>query len=176
MTRAEALAVFCEARADRLRLIVAAQVKTTDLCVLDDACQQAWLTLTRREDVSLDDRGAAWLATVAVREGWRLARVSRAVPSGAFRGEPEVDGLEAHEPASLDGDPEARVLARETYEGRVIAFEQLHPPQRRGLYLHALGYSYAEIACMTGASPRTVSGHMSRVRARLRRLSVNAPA
>ena len=179
MTRAEALAEFYAARSDHLWSIVAAQVRTGDVTILDDACQQAWLTLARRADISLDDRGAAWLATVAVREGWRLARVPRAVPSGAFRGEAGLDGLEAPEPAAADGDPEARAIARETYQQRADAFHRLQSSQRRDLFLHALGYSYAEVAAMTGASVRTVTGRLSRGRARLRkyrRLSANAPA
>lgn len=169
MTRAEALANFYGARADRLWSIVAGQVRTGDVTILDDACQQAWLTLARRDDISLDDRGAAWLATVAVREGWRLERVPRAVPSGAFRGEADVDGLEVTEPAALDGDPESRAIARETYDERAALLRRLHAPQRRDLYLHALGYSYAEVAAMTGGSLRTVAGRLSRGRARLRR-------
>lgn len=149
---------FYRARADRLLRIVAAQVHTTDVTVLEDACQFAWLALLCRPDVTLNDRGAAWLATTAIRHGWKLARVPREVPSGAFRGDDAEDPLEHPEPAALDGDPEARALARSEHDARADAFATLPADQRRELLLKAAGYSYRESAELS----RSTAGQISR--------------
>lgn len=147
--RRDRLAAFYTERAGELRAVVAGQVRTADHTIVDDACQHGWLTLARRDDVTLDDRGAAWLATVAIREGWRLARVPRAVPSGMFRGGGEVAEFECPEPASLEGDPEARLLAREVHDWRVAELSRLSALQLRDLLLHAAGLSYVEIATLS---------------------------
>lgn len=161
MTRLAAeLERFYRARAGALHRRVAANVCTADLTVLEDACQFAWLMLLRRPDVTLDDRGAAWLATTAIRHGWKLARVAREVPSGGFRGD-DVGPLEHPEPAALHGDPEARALARSDHDVRVDAFQRLSSEQRRVLLLKAAGYSYVASAELTRCSISQVNGGWS---------------
>ncbi|HZB74718.1 MAG TPA: hypothetical protein VE526_00740, partial [Solirubrobacteraceae bacterium] len=104
--RAQKIAAFYARHADRLRRIVAAKVNAPAQTI-EDACQNAWVTLLRREDVTLDERGAAWLATVAIHEGWRVARRGE-VPAAAMRpGMPESPGLAAEQPAA-----DERALAR----------------------------------------------------------------
>lgn len=131
------------------------------------ACQFAWLTLVRRDDVELSERGFAWLAAVAIREGWRLARVPRAVPSGAFRGDHDLSEHEHPEPLAIDVDLEAQAIDRSEHEARVDALEHLKSVEARDLYLLAVGYSYAEIAELTGASYSAVNRHIARARAKL---------
>lgn len=148
--RTAQLALFYEHHADRLRAAVHLRVQTTDHTVQEDACQFAWLTLVRRDDVELSERGFAWLAAVAIREGWRLARVPGAVPSGAFRGDHDLSEHEHPEPLAIDVDLEAQAIDRSEHEARVDALEHLKSVEARDLYLLAVGYSYADIAELSG--------------------------
>jgi DNA-directed RNA polymerase specialized sigma24 family protein len=155
----------------RVRRAVAVSVHTTDDTVIDDAVAFGWLQLVRRTDVTLDDRGAAWLITVAIREGWRLTRTPREVPSGPFRGASDGVDLEVPEPATLDGDPEALTLNHDAHDQRAADFQKLKPVERRELYLHALGFSYEQIAEATGSSYSAVNRRISAGRAKLARLA-----
>jgi len=142
---------------------------------IEDACQTAWaiLLLLRRDDISLDDRGAAWLATVAIREGWRLASTARELPMGAMRpGEPE-DG-ELPEPPASAPDAAEQAIARVEHAERVADLRTLKESERRALYLKALGYSYNEICDLTAASYTAVNRRLSEGRARLRALECDA--
>lgn len=159
---------FYAARSMQLRRAVAASVTTTDETVLEDACQHAWATLVRRADVTLDERGAAWLATVAIREGWRLARPRRDVPSGAIRGL-DPDPLELPEPPAFDTDTECSALDRIEHRGQLLAVRTLAPAQRRVVVLQALGFGYAEIAEDLQVTAAAVNGHLSRARRKLQR-------
>ena len=165
-----ALTVFYGHYADRLRAAVKSRVQTTDATIPEDACQFAWLTLVRREDVALSERGFAWLAAVAIREGWRLARIPRAVPSGAFRGDDDLGEHEHSEPLAMEVDLEARAIARSEHDARASALKQLKPIEARDLYLLAAGYSYAEIAERTGSTYSPVNHHIVTGRAKLARL------
>ena len=162
--RAQEIAAFYARHADRLQRIVAAHVNAPAQTI-EDACQNAWATLLRREDVTLDERGAAWLATVAIREGWRLTRRGE-VPTAAMRpGMPDSLGLAADEPAA-----DEQALARIEHAERVADLRTLKESERRALYLKALGYSYNEICDLTAASYTAVNRRLSGGRARLRAL------
>jgi len=141
--RAQEIAAFYARYASPLQRIVSTKVNAPAQTI-EDACQNAWATLLRREDVTLDERGAAWLATVAIHEGWRLMRRGE-VPAGAMRsGMPEAGELAelaADEPAA-----DEQALARIEHAARVADLRTLKPRERRELYLHALGYRYTEIA------------------------------
>lgn len=54
---------------------------------------------------------------------------------------------------------------------RVRALRALKPRERRELYLHALGYSYREIAARTASTYIAVNRRISEGRAHLRRLA-----
>jgi DNA-directed RNA polymerase specialized sigma24 family protein len=116
----------------------------------------------RRDDIRLDDRGAAWLATVAIREGWRLASTARELPMGAMRpGEPE-DG-ELPEPPASAPDAAEQAIAHVEHAERVADLRTLKTRERRDLYLHALGYRYNEIAEATGSTyTNVISGDRCR--------------
>lgn len=165
--RVAALTVFYERHDDRLRAAVYSRVQTADVTIHEDACQVAWLTLVRRDDVALTERGFSWLAAVAIREGWRLARVPRAVPSGAFRGNDELGEHEHPEPLAIDVDLEAQVIARSTHVARADALKKLKSAEARDLYLLAAGFSYAEIAEVTDSSYSAVNRHIAEGRAKL---------
>jgi DNA-directed RNA polymerase specialized sigma24 family protein len=164
--RAQEIAAFYARYASRLQRIVSTKVNAP-VQTIEDACQTAWATLLRREDVTLDERGAAWLATVAVHEGWRLTRRGE-VPAGAMRsGMPEAGDL-------LEPAADEQALARIEHAERVADLRTLKESERRALYLKALGYSYNEICDLTAASYTAVNRRLSEGRARLRALECDA--
>lgn len=129
--RAQEIAAFYARFASRLQRIVSTKVNAPAQTI-EDACQSALATLLRREDVTLDERGAAWLATVAVHEGWRPTRRGE-VPAGAMRsGMPKAG--EPPEPAA-----DERALARIEHAERVADLRTLKESERSALYLKALG-------------------------------------
>jgi RNA polymerase sigma factor (sigma-70 family) len=136
------------AHADRLRRTVRGLVAASDDQV-DDACATAWLILLRSQPHR--DTAFGWLVTVAVRETWRLTRADRtAAPVHTCAREGAGAALDP--PAELL-DPLAPMHARE----RLRAVAQTLPVRKRRLVaLQALGFTYAEIAELTGDTPRTV--------------------
>lgn len=124
--------------------------------------------LVRRDDIHLDDRGASWLATVAFREAWRLARSPRQAPVGAMRGD-DCDPRELSGSVADDSDPLTAVIVGETHRQRVRQLRKLKSLERRDLFLLALGYSRAEIGEVTDQTLGRVDRHFSSGRATLRR-------
>ena len=121
--------------------------------LIDDACQQAWLILLRRQP----DRATVlqWLTTVAIREAYRLSERERR--------ELSLDGL--HPPVgqpAVDPDQgrEARMALR--------ALAMLPERQRRYLTLLVAGHSYQEIQEQCGASRTNVNKHLYRARRTLK--------
>jgi hypothetical protein len=86
--RAEQVAASYARHADRLRRIVAANAHAPEQTI-EDACQHSWAILLRRDDIALDHRGFACLATIAIRGAWRLGsrppRARRRGSSGRSR-------------------------------------------------------------------------------------------
>jgi RNA polymerase sigma factor (sigma-70 family) len=153
---------------DRLLRQVRAAVNTSD-AIVEDACAEAWAILLRRQP----DRTPTlfgWMRIVAIREAIRMDRRARPVVS--------MDVLAAT-PVHADGDTpgvsrqalppthsdDAVIVAREAL--RELA--QLPARQRRLFALHVAGYSYEEIAQLTGDSLRTVDRQLRRARQRVRR-------
>jgi RNA polymerase sigma factor (sigma-70 family) len=130
--------------------------------VIDDACQTAWLKLLSRQP----DRERSvygWLITVATREAWRLCRDAR---RQAPLGNPPVDEcpgvrcLWTAEPVA----PDARLSAQE----RLAEVTRTLPERKRRLVgLRALGFSYRDVAAITGDSVRTVDRQLQRAERRL---------
>jgi RNA polymerase sigma factor (sigma-70 family) len=127
--------------------------------LIEDACQDAWDILLRRQP----DRSSifAWLRVVAIHEAYRLSRSTssdaRLEDLGA------ADGWEALIPGiwSLDETIEARAALR------LVA--QLPEREREDLALLIAGFSYREIAEMTGGRTFTnVSKRLAKARARVR--------
>jgi RNA polymerase sigma factor (sigma-70 family) len=127
--------------------------------LIEDACQNAWAILLRRQP----ERPAifGWLVIVATREAFRLSdrerrhlRLEAMLPDGAW------EAVIADE-FSIDDV----VDAREALEILAILPER----QRADLTLRVAGFSYKEIAELTGGrTPTNVSKHLAKARARIR--------
>ena len=120
--------------------------------LVQDACAFAWLQLL----VHQPDRTTifAWLKTVAIHEAWQLARRER-------------------REASVDAEAAGAGEASAALEARDALGSLAHLPerQRRYLSLFIAGYSYDEIARLTGVTYTNVNKHLARARATLRRHS-----
>lgn len=144
-------ALFAQ-HADRLAAIVRHEVNTSD-AVIEDACAFAWAQLLdhqpRRETV------LSWLVTVAKREALRLDRIERRTAKlDAEEGEPVEDAALR----AVRGDIGDLVELADALD--VV---RALPVRKQRFYLLAkLGYTYAEIAALTGDTPRTVNRQMAR--------------
>jgi RNA polymerase sigma factor (sigma-70 family) len=166
--RREQIATFFAAHAPRLHTTVRAAARAPEP-VIEDACQAAWTILLRRRDITLDERGLSWLATVAIHEAWRSASNARETPVGGFQTAMPGDG-ELPEPAHPDTpNAEDRALARIQHTERMSAVATLKPREREALYLYGLGYSYHEIGQLTNSSYTAVNRRITEGRAALRR-------
>jgi hypothetical protein len=58
--------------------------------------------LSRRPDITLDERGLPWLVTVAIHQAWQLASIADEVPVGSFQAGTPGEGNELPEPADPD--------------------------------------------------------------------------
>jgi RNA polymerase sigma factor (sigma-70 family) len=121
--------------------------------VAEDAVSFAWMQLVRtqpgRENV------VGWLYTVAKYEAFAtMRRAQREAPA------------EQLPPTAAPGSVEAVAEARET----VVALRRLKPQQRLVLTLKAQGYSYNEIAALTGKTYTWVNRHLTEGRKAARRL------
>ena len=133
-----------------LRARVSRHVHTSASNV-DDACSFAWLQLLRRQP-----RRATvleWLTTVAIHEALRLDATDR-----------------RRAPLQAAGEPATRspTLTHEQAREALEVVAALPPRQRQLVGLHAAGFTYDEIAALTGTSHRAVDRHLRRARAVLR--------
>jgi DNA-directed RNA polymerase specialized sigma24 family protein len=165
--RFDQVADFYAHHADDLRRIVARHVAASH-ATIEDACQTAWASLLRGEDVALSRRGVGWLATVAIREGWRLGSIKceRPQPRCATISPAVATGSS---PRDRRGRRGARPRARRARE-RVSLLQALRPRERRELFLQGLGYRYEEIASLTGSSDTAINRRIAEGRAQLRQL------
>src|SRR5215216_4449286 len=127
--------------------------------LVEDACQTAWTILIRRQP----DRASVfgWLYVVAIHEAYRL--------SASERRELHLEDL------AIEGDWETILAGRVTVEDQLEALEALRAlaalpdRQRRDLSLRVGGFTYREIAAMTGGRTYTnVNKHLVKARARIR--------
>jgi DNA-directed RNA polymerase specialized sigma24 family protein len=163
--RREQVGAFYAREASRLRRIVATRVRA-DAHTIDDACAHAWERLSADPGIVLDRTGLAWLAKVAIREGWRLSAISRReFPGTACATSAEED--EQRETARPGFEDDA--VERAEHHDRLKVFQTLKCRERRDLFLQALGYRYDEIAAMTGSSYTSVNRRLAEGRAQLRR-------
>jgi RNA polymerase sigma factor (sigma-70 family) len=138
------------AQAVRVRRLVHLRLTAPD-AVVEDACQVAWLRLVRNRSRVRRQTAGSWLVQVAAREALRL-----------------MDGGGRERP--LEELEDARVAAPDLLEGfaehasRLGAIAGLPERQRRLLWMQGLGFSYAEMAGMTGESRRTVERQLARAR------------
>ncbi len=146
--------------AGRLEQIVRLDVTAPD-SVVEDACQFAWDRLVCNQDRVRRDTALGWLARTAVHEAVRLLERQQRYLS-------LEDAVEAAGDSGLCGrwsGPEEQVVQREQLE----TVGRLPQRQQRMVWLHALGFSYAEIALETGCTTRTVERQLLRAKRAIRR-------
>ena len=161
--RHHAVAAFYVAEAERLRRSVARSINAPP-ATIDDACQQAWLELLRHDEVELGAGGYGWLRTVAIRKALDMIRRERRtvlMPHATDRAVATWDELLA---AGFD--------SAETFELRrtIELLHELPDRERRVMWLHAAGFTHAEIGRLTGYRRRTVANKVIAARRRLRTL------
>jgi len=119
----------------------------------DDVLQEAWLRLSRKDDV---DDLPAWLTTVVTRLCLDHLRKRRT------RSEAEAEATAESAPA----DPEADALLAERMGGAMqIVLDALAPPERAAFVLHdVFGYPFDEISAIMGRSGTAVRQLASRAR------------
>ncbi|HYN51967.1 MAG TPA: hypothetical protein VES62_13675 [Thermoleophilaceae bacterium] len=128
--------------------------------LIEDACQTAWAILLRSQPERYAIFG--WLRVVAIHEAYRLSAIERRDARLERLTSDSGDWAEAAaDPHSLDTLFEARDALR------ILA--GLPERQRNDLALLVAGYSYGEIAGMTGGRTYTnVNKVLVKARARLR--------
>ena len=131
----------------------------------DDAVQEAWVRLDRRDPGGTDDlRG--WLTVVVGRiclDMLRSRRSRREDYAGSWLPEPIVSG-------APDGSPEHDVvLADSVGLALLVVLETLTPAERLAFVLHdVFGVSFSEIAEVVGKTPAAARQLASRARRRVR--------
>lgn len=141
-----------ERYAERLERMVTSQVQSSHV-VVEEACANTWLILLRCQPAR--HTTWPWLKVVAIREAWRLDELERrTLPIDLLASEPEID-CRVHELAEFHA--ELAQLERD-----------LGARKRRILLLSAMGFTYVEIAEITGDSRRTVERQLLRARREVR--------
>ena len=141
-------------------LIAVAHAINGSGALIEDACQTAWAILMRRQPERASVFG--WLYVVAIHEAYRLSAIER---------------RELHlEDLAIEGDWETILAGRVTVEDQLEALEALRAlaalpdRQRQDLSLRVAGFSYREIAAMTGGRTFTnVNNHLVKARTAIRR-------
>jgi RNA polymerase sigma-70 factor (ECF subfamily) len=123
----------------------------------DDVLQEAWLRLSRTDDV---DDLAAWLTTVVTRLCLDHLRKRRT----RSEAEAEAEAEAPTDPAPVD--PEADALLAERVGGAMqIVLDTLAPAERAAFVLHdVFGYPFDEISAVLGRSGTAVRQLASRAR------------
>lgn len=155
--RSEQIADFYLRNAEAVHGRVARRI-SAPTATIEDACQHAWTTLLRRDDLRLDGRATGWLVTVAGHHALDVLR------------RPEVPTQDPAGARAAPADVPERVLERECLREQTADLAQLKPRERRDLALKAAGHSYNEIAALTGSSYTAIDRRLKEGRAHLRRL------
>jgi len=124
--------------------------------VIEDACQTAWTRLVRDRARVRPDTAVAWLVTTAIREAIRLTRRA----GRELLLEDLLD--DTGELNQLDGRPATDEVVE--HRLRLESLRLLPDRQQRFIWLQALGWSYAEMSELTGATPRTIDRQLLRAR------------
>ena len=147
------------------------------LAEAEDAVQETyarWYAMSRQQQDAIESPGA-WLTTVASRICLDLlgsARARRERYVGEWIPEPLPEPAEwiSGRPASATSDPADRVTLDESVSmAFLVVLESMTPPQRVALILHdVFGYSFAEVAQITGRTPAACRQLASSARHRIR--------
>jgi RNA polymerase sigma-70 factor (ECF subfamily) len=168
---------------ERGRLINLAYRLLGSLAEAEDAVQETyarWYTLSRQQQQAIENPGA-WLTTVASRICLNLlgsARVRRERYVGEWIPEPLPGRTEwiTGRPSGTTTDPADRVTLDESVSmAFLVVLESLTPAERVAFILHdVFGYSFAEVAEITGRTPAACRQLASSARRRVR--ASQAPA
>lgn len=162
-SRHDQIAAFYLEKATALQRSVRRSVTGPD-AMIEDACSYAWCQLLRHPSIQLDVAGFSWLYIVAKREAFRLSDRARREPA---LGEP-------HElpptPRQLVSDVSETTERLAEMRERAELLCEISERKRDLVLLHALGYTYTEIAELTGDSPRTIERQLLRGKRAIRRL------
>lgn len=141
------------AQAIRVRRLVHLRLTAPD-AVVEDACQVAWMRLVLHRSRVRRQTAASWLVRVAAREALRLMDLrDRDRPLEVLDDDP------GRAPDLIDAFADSDV--------RRGAIDHLPERQRRLVWLQGLGFSYSEMAGVTGDSPRTVERQLLRAKRKL---------
>ncbi|WIX85619.1 RNA polymerase sigma factor SigJ [Amycolatopsis sp. DG1A-15b] len=159
--------------AERRHLVNLAYRLLGSLTEAEDAVQETyarWYALSPAQQDAISSPGA-WLTTVAGRiclDVLGSARVRRERYVGQWLPEPLPD----------QPDPADRITLDESVSmAFLVALEAMTPPQRVALVLHdVFGYSFAEVAEITGRTPAACRELASAARRRIRAARPAAPA
>ncbi len=142
--------------AAKVRRVVRHSVRAPE-SVIEDACQTAWARLLRDHARVRPDRAVPWLITTAIREA---ARLTRRAARDVFLEDLLDERGELHRTAAFAPEPDEVAAHRD----RLASLQLLPARQRQFVWLQALGWSYAEMSDLTGASPRTIDRQLVRAR------------
>lgn len=160
-SRNEAIEALYEAKAAELRVAVRRAVCRLPDDLIEEACAHAWCQLVDCEKVAAEEASFNWLYVVAIRHGYRLGnRTSR---------EPAV-GLPEDMPALTAPDVWSNVERNLDRLQRRELLAQVPERKRRLAILQAAGFSYQEMARMTGDSLRTVERQLLSAKRTIRQL------
>ena len=126
--------------------------------LIEDACQDAWTIMLRNQP----DRATmfAWLRVVAIHEAYRLSAAERGAHLEDLAHSQGWDAVIADRVTIDDALEARRALGR---------LAELPARQRQDLCLRVGGFSYREIAQITGGRTYTnVNKHLRKARARIR--------
>ncbi len=139
--------------AERPRLTAIAARILGSAAEADDVLQEAWLRLSRTDDV---DNPPAWLTTVVTRLCLDHLRAGRT--------RSEIEAEATADPAQVD--PEADALLAERVGGAMqVVLDDLAPAERAAFVLHdVFGYRFEEISVVLGRSGTAVRQLASRAR------------
>src|ERR671918_894279 len=132
----------------------------------DDAVQEAWLRLSRRDSDEIENLGG-WLTTVVARISLDMLRSRRS------RREEPLDAVHVPEPIVSPedgGDPEHEALLADSVGlALMVVLESLSPPERLAFVLHDMfGVPFDEIAPLVDRAPAATRKLASRARHRVR--------
>jgi RNA polymerase sigma factor (sigma-70 family) len=162
---------------ERRQLINLAYRLLGSLAEAEDAVQETyarWYALSREQQEAIESPGA-WLTTVASRICLDLlgsARARRERYVGEWLPEPLPDAAEwvSGRPDGTPADPADRVTLDESVSmAFLVVLESMTPAERVALILHdVFGYSFAEVAEITGRTPGACRQLASSARRRIR--------
>ncbi len=162
---------------ERHQLINLAYRLLGSLAEAEDAVQETyarWYAMTRQQQEAIGSPGA-WLTTVASRICLDLlgsARARRERYTGEWIPEPLPDPAEwtSGRPGGATADPADRVTLDESVSmAFLVVLDTMTPAERVALILHdVFGYSFAEVAQITGRTPAACRQLASSARRRIR--------